>query len=241
MNDGVLDTHIDAGIGALGAATTPAVLAQVLCTFSTRLAHAATVLVERVDGAPRTIASAMPDGTSDAWVSTTTGGSGAAAETTELELSVGGTEAVLVVAGPLAGAPLAAVELLVDVAVAVADRMDVELALRRQSDVLASIQERLGSLDAADPARPRRASAGRPAGLRPTDAPNDLASASAVLTAREREILEAVVAGSSNATIAGAFGLSVDTVKTHVKRILRKTGATNRTELIARSRSGREL
>ncbi|SDU79646.1 helix-turn-helix transcriptional regulator [Gordonia westfalica] len=68
-----------------------------------------------------------------------------------------------------------------------------------------------------------------------TVAASDLAVAAALLTQREREVLEQVVAGASNAAIAEKYTLSVETVKTHVKHILRKLGATNRAELIGRS------
>ncbi|UPW08508.1 LuxR C-terminal-related transcriptional regulator [Gordonia terrae] len=66
-------------------------------------------------------------------------------------------------------------------------------------------------------------------------AASDLAVAASLLTQREREVLEQVVAGESNAAIAEKYTLSIETVKTHVKHILRKMGATNRAELIARS------
>jgi len=49
-----------------------------------------------------------------------------------------------------------------------------------------------------------------------------------LLTLREREIMDRVVAGRSNAEIAADLYLSIDTVKTHVGRLLRKFGATNR-------------
>ncbi|WP_180819332.1 helix-turn-helix domain-containing protein [Gordonia terrae] len=68
-----------------------------------------------------------------------------------------------------------------------------------------------------------------------TVAASDLAVAAAMLTQREREVLEQVVAGASNAAIAEKYTLSVETVKTHVKHILRKMGASNRAELIGRS------
>ncbi len=54
------------------------------------------------------------------------------------------------------------------------------------------------------------------------------------LTEREREVLRLILRGSSNIAIATELVITVDTVKSHVKRILRKLGATNRSELIAR-------
>ena len=55
----------------------------------------------------------------------------------------------------------------------------------------------------------------------------------AALSDREREVFERLVAGASNADIADALVITVETVKTHVKRILRKVGAINRAEAIA--------
>lgn len=54
------------------------------------------------------------------------------------------------------------------------------------------------------------------------------------LTERENEVLRLVLEGASNTAIATELVITVDTVKSHVKRILRKLGATNRGELIAR-------
>ncbi|MFV0432542.1 MAG: response regulator [Leucobacter sp.] len=58
------------------------------------------------------------------------------------------------------------------------------------------------------------------------------------LTARECEVLDALCAGDSNASIATALGVSVPTVKTHVSNILVKLGAESRTHAAAIARSG---
>jgi DNA-binding CsgD family transcriptional regulator len=55
----------------------------------------------------------------------------------------------------------------------------------------------------------------------------------ATLSHREREVFERLVLGASNAEIADELVITVETVKTHVKRILRKIGAINRSEAIA--------
>jgi DNA-binding CsgD family transcriptional regulator len=54
------------------------------------------------------------------------------------------------------------------------------------------------------------------------------------LTARESEVLRAVAEGKTNAQIATALFVTEGTVKSHVKHILRKLGATNRTEAVAK-------
>jgi DNA-binding CsgD family transcriptional regulator len=53
------------------------------------------------------------------------------------------------------------------------------------------------------------------------------------LTAREREILELIAGGASNKEIADSLVIAVGTVKTHVKHILAKLGAANRSQAIA--------
>jgi DNA-binding CsgD family transcriptional regulator len=55
----------------------------------------------------------------------------------------------------------------------------------------------------------------------------------AALSDRERQVFEMLVTGASNAEIADELVITVETVKTHVKRILRKIGAINRSEAIA--------
>jgi DNA-binding CsgD family transcriptional regulator len=53
------------------------------------------------------------------------------------------------------------------------------------------------------------------------------------LSERERQVFERLVLGASNAEIADELVITIETVKTHVKRILRKIGAINRSEAIA--------
>ncbi len=59
------------------------------------------------------------------------------------------------------------------------------------------------------------------------------------LTTRELEILECIVSGCSNAQIAEKLFVTVGTVKTHVRNILNKLGASDRTQAAVRAlRSG---
>ena len=53
------------------------------------------------------------------------------------------------------------------------------------------------------------------------------------LTTREREVLVAVTAGSSNLEIAEELFVGAATVKSHVSAILTKLGLTNRTQAVA--------
>ena len=53
------------------------------------------------------------------------------------------------------------------------------------------------------------------------------------LTQREAEVLGLIAIGRSNADIATVLAISLNTVATHVRNILAKTGCANRTEAAA--------
>lgn len=57
-------------------------------------------------------------------------------------------------------------------------------------------------------------------------------NASSPLTGRETEILELTAAGATVAEVAGSLGLSPGTVRNHLGRISRKTGARTRVEAV---------
>lgn len=54
------------------------------------------------------------------------------------------------------------------------------------------------------------------------------------LSPREQEVLQALAAGATTAEIAADLVISQNTVKTHVRRALRKLDAANRAEAVAR-------
>jgi DNA-binding NarL/FixJ family response regulator len=57
------------------------------------------------------------------------------------------------------------------------------------------------------------------------------------LSAREREILEHVAVGRSNADIAGALGVAPKTIRNHVSAIFTKLQVRDRSEAIVRARA----
>ena len=56
------------------------------------------------------------------------------------------------------------------------------------------------------------------------------------LSSREEEIIDWVAKGRTNAEISGILAISEFTVKNHLRRIMRKLGAANRTEAVAKFR-----
>ncbi|WP_368680412.1 LuxR C-terminal-related transcriptional regulator (plasmid) [Rhodococcus opacus] len=67
----------------------------------------------------------------------------------------------------------------------------------------------------------------------PTDDPAPSARGN-VLTEREREVMSLISAGATNRLIAQELVLSADTVKTHIRNIMRKLHSSSRAEAVAR-------
>ncbi|MFD3519153.1 response regulator [Streptomyces sp. NPDC058653] len=70
-----------------------------------------------------------------------------------------------------------------------------------------------------------------PAGNEPAE-PEENHPGIALLTGREREILTVIGQGWTNAEIAARFHLAESTVKTHVGRVLAKTGSRDRVQAV---------
>jgi DNA-binding NarL/FixJ family response regulator len=66
---------------------------------------------------------------------------------------------------------------------------------------------------------------------------SSLTSAPPHLTGREKEVLDLILQARSNREIARELGIEERTVKAHVGRLMRKTGADNRIELTMRALS----
>lgn len=65
---------------------------------------------------------------------------------------------------------------------------------------------------------------------------NPQAVATLGISARELEVLGEIMAGRSNQEIADLLGVSLNTVKTHVARLLEKLGAKRRGDAVSRAR-----
>ncbi|GAA3882852.1 hypothetical protein GCM10022381_26390 [Leifsonia kafniensis] len=72
----------------------------------------------------------------------------------------------------------------------------------------------------------------------PLDAPveSEFLEDTVQLSPREREVLRLVVSGARNKSIAERLSISENTVKFHVSNLLRKVGASTRSELVALAR-----
>jgi len=118
-------------------------------------------------------------------------------------------------------------------------------AALRLAEALANAGDRAGARAAAQTARERAEAIGMglivdnvtelerrvgAVGGDHRDTSGDAASLEALLTERERQVLDLVARGLSNGQIAEKLFISTKTASVHVSNILRKTGATTRTE-----------
>jgi DNA-binding CsgD family transcriptional regulator len=135
----------------------------------------------------------------------------------------------------VAGGP----ELVPDIVQTCADTLGAVLALilvrqraDEQSSVLSSLRRALGEL----PERPIEllAASGASPAAAPSSPRSDPLGQWDDLTARQREVLELMLLGMSNPEIAERLVLSVPTVKSHVRAVLRASGAVNRSDAVAR-------
>ncbi|QSE80290.1 helix-turn-helix transcriptional regulator [Rhodococcus koreensis] len=115
------------------------------------------------------------------------------------------------------------------------ERVGLESRRERQSALLHDSARRWAGDTDVDTAPPRGASQ-----LAPAQADRDAAEQRLLdpLTDRESDVVRLILTGASNSAIAEELVITIDTVKSHVKRILRKLGATNRAELIAKYQAG---
>jgi DNA-binding NarL/FixJ family response regulator len=96
----------------------------------------------------------------------------------------------------------------------------------RPEEIVAAVRTVVAGDSLLFPAAIRRLAAGR----EPRAGGDRLREAG--LTAREEEVLRLMAAGQSNAEIAAALFLSLQTVKTHVGNVLDKVNARNRTQAV---------
>jgi DNA-binding CsgD family transcriptional regulator len=106
-----------------------------------------------------------------------------------------------------------------------------EFQRSRLHDLLSSTSESLDAISGADVTLERHERASAPASPPTSGRPSLLAS---LLTAREQEVLELMTSGATNNQIARELVVSEGTVKSHVKRILRKLRVDNRAGAVAR-------
>jgi DNA-binding NarL/FixJ family response regulator len=111
-----------------------------------------------------------------------------------------------------------------------AERME-----RQRAEVGAALRSAVAGIDAlcdADLALGSHAPSLPPGGDHRAEGPAPRRDA--LLTDREREVVELIASGATNEAVARELVLSADTVKTHVSSILRKLDVASRAEAVAR-------
>jgi DNA-binding NarL/FixJ family response regulator len=112
--------------------------------------------------------------------------------------------------------------------------VDVRDRIRTQGQVLSSLAGDVEDLRRDDPIELVPARRLLATGVQPPAAESATGVTRALLTERQREVLDQMLAGRSNAQIAERLVLAVPTVKSHVRAVLRAVGAVNRAEAVAR-------
>lgn len=112
--------------------------------------------------------------------------------------------------------------------------VDVRDRIRAQGQVLISLAADVEDLRRDDPIELVPARILHATGAQSPTADPATGATRALLTERQREVLDQMLAGRSNAQIAERLVLTVPTVKSHVRAVLRAVGAVNRAEAVAR-------
>jgi DNA-binding NarL/FixJ family response regulator len=112
--------------------------------------------------------------------------------------------------------------------------VDVRDRIRAQGQVLISLAADVEDLRRDDPIELVPARILHATGAQSPTADPATGTTRALLTERQREVLDQMLAGRSNAQIAERLVLTVPTVKSHVRAVLRAVGAVNRAEAVAR-------
>jgi LuxR family maltose regulon positive regulatory protein len=108
-----------------------------------------------------------------------------------------------------------------------------------EGEVMAHLLTRMAPFTTASPAYLQRiqAAIAPVRQVQPAAPPASLPSPCEPLSERERDVLQLVAEGLSDQQIAQRLVLSLHTVKLHVKHLLTKLGAANRTQAVARART----
>jgi DNA-binding CsgD family transcriptional regulator len=116
------------------------------------------------------------------------------------------------------------------------ERQALRRHLQRQRAQLSTLAQELGAVADASALVDYGVAPGAPGEIdvsRPVDIFWD-PTVREVLSAREREVIQLLVGGATNAAIARRLFISESTAKAHVHHILKKLGASNRAEAVAK-------
>jgi len=116
-------------------------------------------------------------------------------------------------------------------------RRAIEIAVYEERQRLATdLQDSLGPVLSGDAAQRLRDALRRMRAPLPNGEERRGHGLRAPVAAREHDVLRRVAAGETNAQIATTMNLSLNTVKTYLRNAMRKLGARNRVEAVARAR-----